>query len=134
MLAADVEDHPDNETRFVVVAASGSPPTGHDLTSIVCFQRDNHPGSLHAILGQFSARNINLTKLESRPTKSALGDYCFIIDLQGHVDDEVVADCLRELHAQLAGLKFLGSYPRAGEPAPRSGATPRPLGGRPTSG
>ena len=88
----------------------------------MCFQRDNHPGSLHAILGQFTARNLNLTKLESRPTKSSLGDYCFIIDLEGHIDDEVVADCLRELHAQLAGLKFLGSYPKAGDAGPRDQA------------
>ncbi len=119
VLAADVEDHPENSTRFVAVATSGIPaPTGHDVTSIVCFQRDNHPGSLHAILCQFTARNLNLTKLESRPTKSSLGDYCFIIDVEGHVDDEVVADCLRDLHAQLAGLKFLGSYPRAGDDGP----------------
>jgi prephenate dehydratase len=118
VLAADVEDHEDNETRFVLVARqdAGIPAmTGHDKTSIVCFQHADRPGSLHAILGQFSARNLNLTKLESRPTKRGLGEYCFIIDLEGHVDDEVVADCLRDLHAQLAGLKFLGSYPAAGE-------------------
>lgn len=119
ILARDVEDHPDNSTRFVLVARSGIPaPTGHDKTSIVCFQQADRPGSLHAILSPFSARNINLTKLESRPTKRGLGNYCFIIDLEGHVDDEVVADCLRDLHAQLAGLKFLGSYPAAGEHGP----------------
>jgi prephenate dehydratase len=116
VIAADIEDHPDNETRFVLLAARGIPkPTGHDKTSIVCFQHSDHPGSLHAILGQFSARAINLTKLESRPTKKGLGDYCFIIDLEGHVADEVIADCLRDLHAQLASVKFLGSYPAAGE-------------------
>jgi prephenate dehydratase len=115
ILASGVEDHPDNQTRFVAVAASGVPaPTGHDKTSIVCFQREDHPGSLHAILSEFSARSINLTKLESRPTKRGLGDYCFLIDLQGHIADEVVADCLRVLHAEQAGVKFLGSYPAAG--------------------
>jgi prephenate dehydratase len=121
VLAEDIEDHDDNATRFVLVARPerGIPaPTGHDKTSIVCFQADDRPGSLHAILGQFSARNLNLTKLESRPTKRALGQYCFIIDLEGHVDDEVVADCLRDLHATLAALKFLGSYPAAGEHGP----------------
>jgi prephenate dehydratase len=116
VLATDVEDHPDNATRFVLVAADGyPPPTGHDRTSIVCFQYTDQPGSLHAILGQFAARNINLTKLESRPTKQALGDYCFIIDLEGHLDDEPVADCLRDLHVMLPAVKFLGSYPAAGE-------------------
>lgn len=115
VLAAAVEDHPDNQTRFVALARSGIPaPSGHDKTSIVCFQREDRPGSLHAILSEFSARNINLTKLESRPTKRGLGSYCFLIDLEGHIADEVVADCLRVLHAEQAGVKFLGSYPAAG--------------------
>lgn len=119
VLAPSIGDHPDNATRFVLVASGGIPPaTGHDKTSIVCFQSADRPGNLHAILGQFAARNINLTKLESRPTKRGLGNYCFVIDLEGHVDDEVVADCLRDLHSQLADLKFLGSYPAAGEHGP----------------
>jgi prephenate dehydratase len=115
ILAEDVEDHPENQTRFVAVARAQVPePSGHDKTSIVCFQRADHPGSLHGILGQFAARNINLTKLESRPTKQGLGDYCFVIELSGHVGDAVIGDCLRDLHASLAGVKFLGSYPAAG--------------------
>jgi prephenate dehydratase len=84
----------------------------------VCFQREDRPGSLHAILSEFAARSINLTRLESRPTKRGLGDYCFVIDLAGHLADEVVADCLRVLHAELAGVKFLGSYPAAGDHGP----------------
>lgn len=119
LLREDVEDFAGNQTRFVAVAGSGIPaPTGHDRTSIVCFQHADRPGSLHGILGQFAARNINLTRLESRPTKQGLGDYCFAIDLDGHLADEVVADCLRDLRAGLADVKFLGSYPAAGRLAP----------------
>ncbi len=118
VLAAGIEDHEHNVTRFVLVApaAAGVPaPSGHDKTSIVCFQAADRPGSLHGILGQFSARDINLVKLESRPTKRALGEYCFIIDFEGHVAEEVVADCLRDLHTTVREIKFLGSYPAAGK-------------------
>ncbi len=121
VLAPSIEDQVGNSTRFVLVAPhdGGIPaPTGHDKTSVVCFQSSDHPGSLHGILGQFSARDLNLVKLESRPTKRELGEYCFIIDFEGHVADEVVADCLRDLHASLRELKFLGSYPAAGARGP----------------
>jgi prephenate dehydratase len=116
LLAADIEDHPENVTRFLAVAPGlVPPPTGHDKTSIVVFQREDAPGSLVAILEQFSARSINLTNLQSRPTKKALGDYCFLVDLEGHVADDVVADCLKVLRATGHELKFLGSYPAAGD-------------------
>lgn len=115
--AERIEDHEDNVTRFVLVAPTSTPipaPTGHDKTSVVCFQSTNRPGSLHDILGHFSARSIDLVKLDSRPTKKGLGDYCFVIDFRGHVADEIVADCLREVHATTRQVKFLGSYPAAG--------------------
>lgn len=114
-LAADVQDQDHNQTRFVSVAKAGIPPiTGNDKTSIVIFQRDDRPGGLLSILQEFAARSLNLSKLESRPTKQALGDYCFIIDLDGHVADELVADALKNIMGKHADVKFLGSYPTAG--------------------
>jgi len=118
-IACDIESHPENRTRFVVVARSGVPaPTGHDKTSIVVYQRSDRPGSLLAILQEFAARSINLTLLLSRPTKTSLGEYCFFIELNGHVADEVIADCLRSLRASQSDVKFLGSYPAAGDGGP----------------
>ena len=116
VLADDIEDHPENMTRFGLLARDGIPPaTGHDKTTIVVFQAADQPGSLLAILQEFAARAINLTNLHSRPTKRGLGDYCFLIDMEGHVDDELIADCLRDLKSKQADVKFLGSYPAAGE-------------------
>jgi prephenate dehydratase len=118
IVASDVEDHEGNETKFVVVGRSTVPkPTGHDRTTIVCFQDADRPGSLYGILGRFAARDLNLTKLESRPTKRGLGDYCFVIELEGHVADDVVGDCLADLQAHLTRVKFLGSYPVTGDGA-----------------
>jgi prephenate dehydratase len=114
VLATEIEDHPENQTRFVLVGAGIPAPTRHDKTSIVCFQREDRPGSLLSILHEFAARAINLTKLESRPTKRGLGDYCFFIDCEGHVSDEIIADALRNLAAKQADVKFLGSYPVGG--------------------
>jgi prephenate dehydratase len=120
VLATDIEDHADNATRFVVVARRGIPaPTGHDKTSVMVFQRADAPGSLLTILQEFAARSINLTKLESRPTKQGLGQYCFLIDLEGHVGEELVADCLRDLKSKVADVKFLGSFPAYGEHGPQ---------------
>ncbi|HEY5267471.1 MAG TPA: prephenate dehydratase [Acidimicrobiales bacterium] len=118
VIAPDIEDHPDNATRFVVVGRDFvAAPTGHDRTTIVCFQDADRPGSLYGILGRFAARDINLTKLESRPTKRGLGDYCFVIEFEGHVADDVVADCLTDLQAHMTRVKFLGSYPVTGDGA-----------------
>ena len=119
VVARDIADHAGNQTRFVLVAREGIPAsTGHDKTGIVVFQRADEPGSLISILQEFAARRINLSLLSSRPTKAGgLGDYCFIIYADGHIDDELMADALRDLHAKQGGVKFLGSYPAAGQQA-----------------
>lgn len=114
MLAPDIEDHPENQTRFVLVGRDGiTTPSGHDKTSILIYQREDAPGSLIGILQEFAARRINLTKLESRPTRKGLGDYCFLVDCEGHIADEVVGDALRNVHMKQGRVKFLGSYPSA---------------------
>jgi prephenate dehydratase len=120
VIAADIADADRNQTRFVVVGRGRvPPPTGHDKTTLVVYQRANEPGSLISILQEFAARRINLSRLESRPTKAGgLGDYCFVIDADGHIGEELLADCLRDLHAKQGMVKFLGSYPAAGEAAP----------------
>jgi prephenate dehydratase len=119
IVAADIADHPGNQTRFVLVGRDGIPaPTGHDKTALVVYQRADEPGSLISILQEFAARRINLSNLLSRPTKNGgLGDYCFVIYADGHIADELLADALRDLHAKQGRVKFLGSYPAAGEEA-----------------
>jgi len=116
ILAADIADHPGNQTRFVLVGKQGIPaPTGHDVTALVIYQRADEPGSLISILQEFAARRINLSNLLSRPTKAGgLGDYCFVIYANGHVADELMADVMRSLHSKQGHVKFLGSYPAAG--------------------
>jgi prephenate dehydratase len=116
VIAADIADHDDNQTRFVVVAREGVPaPTGNDKTALVIYQRADEPGSLVSILQEFTARRINLSNLTSRPTKAGgLGDYCFIVYAESHVADELLADTMRALHAKQGAVKFLGSYPASG--------------------
>ena len=88
-------------------------PTGADKTTVVLFQREDHAGGLLELLDQFSARGINLTRLESRPTKASMGSYCFSIDVEGHVLDERLGEALMGLKRICADVRFLGSYPRA---------------------
>lgn len=111
VLDCDLEDYPGNQTRFVLVGRDKAPRTGRDKTSIVCFIQANRPGSLLEILQEFAARGVNLTKIESRPTKKVLGEYYFFIDIEGHVDDTDVAAALGALVGKLRELRLLGSYP-----------------------
>lgn len=119
VLADRIADHESNQTRFVVVGSDALPPrTGHDRTAIVVYQSADEPGSLISILQEFAARRINLSHLSSRPTKQGgLGDYCFVIYADGHIEDELLADALRDLRAKQGAVKFLGSYPAAGSEA-----------------
>jgi prephenate dehydratase len=114
-LAEGIADNPDAVTRFVLVSPPGrlNPPTGADKTTMVLFMQDNHPGALLEILEQFASRGVNLCRIESRPTKRSLGDYCFSVDAEGHVDDARLAEALMGLHRICGDVVFLGSYPRA---------------------
>lgn len=111
VLREGMEDHAENRTRFVLVGREKMPPTGKDKTSMVCFIHQDRPGMLLQILQEFAYRYINLTKIESRPTKKILGEYCFFIDCEGHEEDEVVASALKCLRCKLPRVKMLGSYP-----------------------
>lgn len=115
VLAEDIGDMQSAVTRFVLVSRPGDLParTGADKTTVVLFQRADHPGGLLALLDQFAARGINLTRLESRPTKEELGRYCFSLDVEGHILDERIGAALMGLHRICQGVRFLGSYPRA---------------------
>ncbi|MEZ4553534.1 MAG: prephenate dehydratase [Dehalococcoidia bacterium] len=110
--AEDIADEPGNETRFVVLAHEDAPRTGDDKTSIAFTTHHDRPGSLVEVLGIFSRRGINLTRIESRPTRRALGTYVFLLDLQGHRDDEGVAEAVEEARKVTLWLRVLGSYPR----------------------
>jgi prephenate dehydratase len=103
----------ENKTRFIVLAKRDHKPTGRDKTTIVFSGKKDIPGSLHDILGEFASRNINLTKIESRPSKKALGDYYFFADFEGHRTTPKVASALSGVKKRASFLKVLGSYPKA---------------------
>ncbi len=115
VLATDIGDNASAVTRFVLVARPGVLPerTGADKTTLVLFQRDDHAGGLLELLEQFAVRGINMSRLESRPTKESMGAYCFSIDIEGHVLDERVGEALLGLKRVCADVRFLGSYPAA---------------------
>ena len=115
VLADDIGDNGKAVTRFALVARIGDTPepTGADKTTLVLYQREDHPGGLLELLEQFAARGVNLTRLESRPTGEAMGSYCFSIDIEGHIADARVAETLMGLKRVCAQVRYLGSYARA---------------------
>ena len=107
-----IEDNPDNSTRFLIIGREEVPKSGKDRTSLVVSVR-NKPGALHDLLEPFQRHNVDMTRLESRPSRSSKWTYVFFIDLEGHVEDQPVAKVLDELNSQVIELKVLGSYPCA---------------------
>jgi prephenate dehydratase len=113
VLASQIQDYDGNVTRFAVLGRHLAPPTGVDKTSLVVFMGADHPGQLRRILDEFASRGVNLTKIESRPTKQRLGEYCILIDCAGHLSEARVGEALRGLHRHVAQVRILGSYQRA---------------------
>lgn len=114
-LETEIHDAENAQTRFVLVGRPARPaaPTGSDKTSVVIWQRDDHPGGLRDLLGEFAVRGVNLMLLQSRPTGEGIGNYCFAIDAEGHISDRRVAEALMGLKRICLQVRFLGSYPRA---------------------
>lgn len=127
-LLTDINDVAGATTRFVLVARPGplGLPTRADKTSAVAWLAHNHPGALLELLQEWSVRGVNLLRIESRPTGEGLGQYCFSFDAEGHASDRRVAEALMGLHRLCPKVRFLGSYPRAGESRPRPRPRPRP--------
>jgi len=113
VIAADIQDNADNATRFVVLGRDRPAATGHDRTSLVFSLAADRPGGLLSALRPFAERGINLSRIESRPTKATLGNYWFLIDCEGHLDDAPVADAVDEVRRIAVELRVLGTYPRA---------------------
>jgi chorismate mutase / prephenate dehydratase len=112
ILERNIEDEPDNTTRFLVIGRNPVGPTGFDKTSLLVSTR-NHPGALYRMLEPFARYGISMTKIESRPSMRGTWDYVFFIDIDGHRADEALAGALAELEGSVTMLKVLGSYPKA---------------------
>jgi prephenate dehydratase len=114
VIAHDIADNDNAVTRFVLLTrpAPAAARTGNDRTSLVAYLRENHSGALLEILTEFGNRGVNLTRIESRPTRRGIGQYCFSIDCEGHIDDERVGDALAALHRVCGDVRYLGSYQR----------------------
>lgn len=112
VLHSAIQDYPGNSTRFVVLSHHATCPTGSDRTSLAVSTMKDSPGSLYALLKIFAAHEINLTRIESRPSKAMLGEYIFYIDCDGHCLDTTLAPVLAEVKAAASFYRELGSYPR----------------------
>ncbi|WP_020209502.1 prephenate dehydratase [Gilvimarinus chinensis] len=112
ILAEKIEDQPDNSTRFLIIGTEQVPASGRDKTSLLVAMR-NQPGALHNLLEPFHRNNIDLTRVETRPSRTGVWTYVFFVDFNGHVDEPLVHETLKEVATRVADLKILGSYPKA---------------------
>lgn len=112
IIEENIQGGKEDETRFFSLAKKDNEPTGEDKTSIVFYTKEDRPGILSEILQEFAKRDINLTKIESRPSKEALGDYLFFIDFEGHRKEPSVRKALEKIKPKVATLKIIGSYPK----------------------
>jgi prephenate dehydratase len=110
-VSKDIQNNRFNVTRFVVLNSVSTGSTSSDRTSIAIYPHMDKPGLLYSLVGEFAKRNINLTKIESRPSKGRLGDYIFFIDMQGHKEDKEIKNAFKAIEKNFF-LKILGSYPR----------------------
>ncbi|MCL2134848.1 MAG: prephenate dehydratase [Candidatus Bathyarchaeota archaeon] len=111
IVARDIADNPSNYTRFLVLSHDDAAPTGDDKTSII-FSAKHAPGTLYNVLEEFASRNINLTRIESRPTKTTAWQYNFYLDFEGHRTEKRCTEALQALEKHVTFIKILGSYPR----------------------
>ncbi|HTX61066.1 MAG TPA: prephenate dehydratase [Methanobacterium sp.] len=111
----NIQDYKNNLTRFVVISQKDHEKTGNDKTSLVFSLHEDRPGGLYKILGIFAEENINLTKIESRPSKEKLGRYRFYIDFEGHRKDDLIRNILNNIKPKVRSLKIIGSYPKEGD-------------------
>ena len=112
ILRRNIEDHPQNSTRFVVLGGKIPSVSGDDLTSLM-FSTPNRPGALYEVLRVFANAGISMTRIESRPMRQSSWEYLFFVDIEGHANDAVVAHAIEQIAAQTSLFKVLGSYPRA---------------------
>jgi prephenate dehydratase len=112
VLLEGIEDHEGNATRFLILAKDEKPPSGRDKTSVI-FSTEDKPGALYRILGIFNRYRVNLTKIESHPTRSTPWEYNFYVDFEGHVEDKEIGKMMKEVREEARFLKILGSYPKA---------------------
>jgi chorismate mutase/prephenate dehydratase len=112
ILASNIEDEPNNTTRFLILGNYAPGPSGKDKTSMVLSAR-NRAGAVYEMLTPFATRGVSMTKFESRPSRVALWEYLFFVDIEGHRDDAQVAEALEEVGRIAGYIKVLGSYPVA---------------------